>query len=715
MAKSQLFRIVHPDQKEPKQLGLFTTESTQLVRSEVRGVLFGYEEYPTIYRTQDEIRKLVEKTTDFVGLDLEFNTDTGRPTVVGLATEEGCGAVRWDADFVRDVVMGLLDRGVRLVGHAVVGADRPVIEAALGIRTRLDQWEDSMLAHYLAAQVLCKAPAKEEDKDDTGSLGFMGLWPAASRWTNLPQWKAHRGAECYGPCPRCDVFGYCAIDAFAGLVVYRKAIGHYLDRGGSYEFYRKLVHLADICDRMETRGVRVDLDYVKRFEATSEERKAQWFPHTVNGKTVVYTEFNPKSPDQVLSWFASKGVVLGASDKAEIQKTLEKLLKNHGYAFDKGEKLPPEMWSIVDADSGETVEDLPLVVDYLHRLFLFKSAGKGLDAWFSDKYVSRKDKRIHPRFIVTGTSTGRLSSSKPNFQNIPARGFGEEVRRCILPKDDDHELIKADFSQLELRMCLYLAGVDPGIIGDDAFTWLVQQAEGEFDAAAANYRGTARDISKSVSHAGDYLEGLRLVPYLTLKTSRYQSEMKAGALVVYHPDFNEFCEEPWTFREKVVCFTGGNLAQRLFGDRSYENRKRALHIQEGIYFKRFPQLRRWHRSILKDVETRGYVLSRTGRILELYGTPEDDAKITAAFHGQGTSADHVQEVMRRFDLERNEIPQMQVHDELVTNILKTKSDEEALEYMRLMGEETVLLPGFRCPAKVKRGPNWHDMRTLGSV
>jgi DNA polymerase I-like protein with 3'-5' exonuclease and polymerase domains len=80
-------------------------------------------------------------------------------------------------------------------------------------------------------------------------------------------------------------------------------------------------------------------------------------------------------------------------------------------------------------------------------LYDYKAAGKGLKAWFDDRYF-HDDGLMHPRFIPTGTSMGRLSSADPNFQNIPRIGFGKRVRKAIVPRDPSLKLTKADKSQL---------------------------------------------------------------------------------------------------------------------------------------------------------------------------------------------------------------------------------------------------------------------------
>ncbi len=74
-----------------------------------------------------------------------------------------------------------------------------------------------------------------------------------------------------------------------------------------------------------------------------------------------------------------------------------------------------------------------------------------------------EDNRIHARFNQTVTATGRLSSDKPNLQNIPIRTeLGRELRKVFLPREG-YTFIDADYSQIELRLMAHMSG-DEGLI-----------------------------------------------------------------------------------------------------------------------------------------------------------------------------------------------------------------------------------------------------------
>ncbi len=67
--------------------------------------------------------------------------------------------------------------------------------------------------------------------------------------------------------------------------------------------------------------------------------------------------------------------------------------------------------------------------------------------------------RVHTSFKQALTATGRLSSTDPNLQNIPVRTpLGREMRRFFIAQDDEHVLIDADYSQIELRLLAHMSG-----------------------------------------------------------------------------------------------------------------------------------------------------------------------------------------------------------------------------------------------------------------
>jgi len=72
--------------------------------------------------------------------------------------------------------------------------------------------------------------------------------------------------------------------------------------------------------------------------------------------------------------------------------------------------------------------------------------------------VNPSTTRVHTSFNQAVAATGRLSSQNPNLQNIPIRtDLGKEIRKAFIPRDDQHVLLSADYSQIELRIIAHIS------------------------------------------------------------------------------------------------------------------------------------------------------------------------------------------------------------------------------------------------------------------
>ncbi len=682
-------RIVQPGDGQTVQLGLFSVENT--------GEYERLADYPKVYRDEEGFKKVVAGVTDMCGLDFEFNTKTLKPTVIGVSNYEECAAVWFTPEIMSWLERERKSRGFVYSGHAVLTADRQVLEAATKKETNLADWSDSMLTFWMANSDLCKAPGKETDEE--GGLGFMGLGTMGSLTTDLPHHKTCRGRNCEGLiCCRCDVRGYCAVDAYVGLLGDRRSRQDLAGYNVPLEAILFTHELQEIAKKMQDLGIYVDREYVATLGAQMAEQQEKLFPAKGEPGYI----FNPRSPKEVSEWFRERKVYLTSTDKDAAQTALEKLAAEHGFTAERFEDLRERL---------AAKENLDPTLDALFRLYTYKVLGKGTDSWFHDRYFDKAG-LVHPRFVTTGTSTGRFSSASPNFQNCPKRGWGKLVRKAIVPRTPGNIIVEADYSQLELRICLYLAGVDQSVIGEDAFTWLVSKSGGLFDKAAQRYGGKPRDIAKSVSHGSNYLEGLRLIAPAELTYARTKNEIVAGALRVYHPDYTDRVSEPWMFGGKVVAFTGSNLAQRLFGSKTLESRKKALEIQEDIYFAAFPQIRKWQQEVTVAGDKRGYALAPTGRFLRLNDTPEKNMKLIVAFLGQGVGASHMQSTIIQFYRQFKHVFMCTIHDALVGEFPLSGGYRAIYDRMQFMSLETPLLPGFACPIKIEVGKNWGAMEEL---
>lgn len=694
-----------------------------------------YTEYPVIQKGPNNVLDVIHEAAreGRGGLDLEYGISG--PTIIGVASKHRCAAAYWEP------ILGevAINAGIPWSAHAGITADKPVIEKALSLQTPLSLWRDTMLMHWICNPDLSSAPKAMvgEDADDPGSvLGFMNLWSMTSMLHDISNWK-----QCYSAltswdghpiqpeaAARCASEGrvcgfhtpleYCAVDSWAGLVSDYSLEERMTELQIPWSYYEFKARLTEYCHKMTLKGVLVDTEVIKILEETIQSTQFALFPFTLSnvsektGKTLKKTcrvwegPFNPNSPKAALAWFLANGIELqdhGKPSKSKhvILKALEKRLKSYGLEFD------PKSNSLLGDYSGE----LPEPLDMLLRVVQKSYAGKNLSSWFDNKYITNDES--HPRFIVTGTSTGRLASSKPNYQNIPRVGFGAQVRQAITAPTG-YQVIKADFSQLEFRICLWASGLNPDE-ADGAFDRLAEKANGRFDEPAKRLSWKIRDVAKSLIHGSDYLESLAIKTSAELSTPVTQGDRKAGALLVY--DGRDLPE--WKFRGGYVCFTGANIAERLLGNRSRENRAKALELQ-NIYLTEYPQIREFQQNVSEQIERTCEVRLPGGHRVELYGRkPEDDLKYAAALWGQGGGALYVDEGMLRF-ADLNEIMRIQCHDEYLFYVPLNWSDKQCLEFMQPMVQPSVILKhpnkrGFTCPAKVSRGPNWKETREIGVI
>jgi DNA polymerase I len=100
---------------------------------------------------------------------------------------------------------------------------------------------------------------------------------------------------------------------------------------------------------------------------------------------------------------------------------------------------------------SELSAEYPICADILEHRGLMKLKNTYVDAL--PLMINPKTGRVHSQFNQTIAATGRLSSQNPNLQNIPIRTKeGREVRKAFIPRDENHVLVSADYSQVELRL-----------------------------------------------------------------------------------------------------------------------------------------------------------------------------------------------------------------------------------------------------------------------
>jgi DNA polymerase-1 len=227
--------------------------------------------------------------------------------------------------------------------------------------------------------------------------------------------------------------------------------------------------LADI----EHEGVKIDHDTLKEFSKELETDIAV-LEKTVYEKAGV--RFNIASPKQLGEVLFEK---LMLDPKAKKTKTGQ---------YQTGEDVLLGL-----ANKSDIVRD---ILDYRQ---LQKLKSTYVDAL--PTMVNQKTGRVHTSYNQAVAATGRLSSTNPNLQNIPIRTErGREVRKAFIPRDKDHVIVSADYSQIELRIIAEISKdanmMDAFVKGIDIHT---ATAANVYGVAVEDVDSTQRRNAKAVN------------------------------------------------------------------------------------------------------------------------------------------------------------------------------------------------------------------------
>lgn len=122
-----------------------------------------------------------------------------------------------------------------------------------------------------------------------------------------------------------------------------------------------------------------------------------------------------------------------------------------------GGKTKTGQYSTDEEKLTELAAEYPMVAEILRYRGLSKLKSTYVDAL--PLMINKKSGRIHSSFNQALAATGRLSSNNPNLQNIPIKtAEGRKVREAFVPSDEDHILLAADYSQIELRLIAEMSG-----------------------------------------------------------------------------------------------------------------------------------------------------------------------------------------------------------------------------------------------------------------
>jgi DNA polymerase I len=360
------------------------------------------------------------------------------------------------------------------------------------------------------------------------------------------------------------------------------------------------VPLITVLADMEWEGVKVDEQFLNDY---SNELQKDISTLEIAISEMAGEKFNIDSPKQL-------GVIL--FEKLKITDQIKKT-KTGQYSTD-------------EATLSKFEHDHPIISKILDYREIRKLKSTYVDALPS--MINSNTGRVHTNYMQTVAATGRLSSNNPNLQNIPIRTTrGKEIRKAFIPRDQDHTILSADYSQVELRIIAALSN-------DEAMCEAFSLGEDIHKATAAKVFGVAlADVTK---------------------------EMRSKAKAV---NFG------------IIYGQGAfGLAQNLGIARS-----EAKQIIDS-YFREFSSLKNYQQETIENARKTGYIETLLGRRRYLADINSANAVVRGfaernAINApiQGSAADiikiamiSIHRIMKEKNLKSKMI--MQVHDELVFDV-----------------------------------------------
>ena len=498
---------------------------------------------------------------------------------------------------------------------------------------------DTMLASYVF-----NSTASRHDMD-TLATRYLGIR------TRKYEEVAGKGAKqiTFDQVPLDDAGPYAAEDADVTLRLHAFFTPRLAERSGLERVYAEIeMPLVPVLSAMERRGVRVDAE---RLRGLSEELAVRMDALEREAHEAAGGPFNLQSPKQIQAI----------------------LFNPDGLGLPVRTKTPTGQPSTADAVLQDLAREFALP-----RIILDHRALSKLRSTYAvalRESVNRTTGRVHTSYHQAVASTGRLSSSAPNLQNIPVRTVeGRRIRQAFVPPPG-FVLLSADYSQIELRIMAHLSG-DEGLLG-------------AFAAGRDIHRATAAEVGGVAEAAVD-------------------GEMRRRAKAV---NFG-----------LIYGMSAFGLARQL----GIERGEAQGYIER--YFERYPGVRAYMEETRERARDQGYVETVFGRRLYLPDIRSRNAArrqyaertaINAPM--QGTAADVIKRAMvslHEWTAGREDEVRMimQVHDELVFEVAEQAVAEASTaieEHMARAADELADRMGvghLRVPLEVEAGSgmNWDE-------
>ena len=401
-------------------------------------------------------------------------------------------------------------------------------------------------------------------------------------------------------------------------------------------FYDLEIPLMFVLCEIENNGVKIDSDFLSNMSTllTKKINETQKSIHKIAGE-----EFNVASPKQL-------GVIL--FDKLKIDDNPKKTKSGQ---YSTSEDILTKL--------SKKSKIVSLILEYREYKKLLSTYIDALP-----QMVSSYDKLIHTDYAQAVTATGRLSSNKPNLQNIPIRTqLGRKTRSAFVSRTKGNFILAADYSQIELRII----------------------ASFSEDKEMINAFNNNKDIH---SITASKVFGISLDD-VTQDMRRRAKEVNFGIIYGISPfGLSQNLDIPRGEAKEIIdAYFDEFKNVKLYMDRSIEEAKSKKQVKTLLGRRRF----------LRDIDSRNYTLR---------GFAERNA-INSPI--QGTAADIIKLAMISISkwMKENNIKSkmiMQVHDELVFDVEKTELELLSLNIKKIM--ESVIKIKVPLLVEVGYGKTW---------
>lgn len=232
--------------------------------------------------------------------------------------------------------------------------------------------------------------------------------------------------------------------------------------------------------------------------------------------------------------------------------------------------------------NAEVLEELMDKHPIIEKILYFRQLTKLFSTYVEGlKAVIDKDGKIHCSLNQTVTTTGRLSSTEPNLQNIPIKyEMGREIRKIFVPNNEESIILSADYSQVELRVLAHIAKdenlIDAFINQSDIHTKTASEVfKVPLNEVTSLMRGRAKAVNFGIVYGiGDFslakdlkISKKEAKTYIDTYFERYPKVKKYMVDIVTNAEQNSYVTTILNRRRYIREVTASNKVVKALGDR----------------------------------------------------------------------------------------------------------------------------------------------------